>query len=126
MGAQIEEALPPAGIDANGSRGMGRLPKLLLGLGSCAGLVAGILSFAEIILAVFVNQHNLLLFQAALATNLTGGLLLMLIIGYYLYLVYHDQQLTPEQKIMWTLILLLLAPISAPVYWYVYIWKGKL
>lgn len=125
-GAETEATLPPTEIVLTGSRTMGMLARLLLGLGSCAGLVAGILSFATTILAIFLDQHNLLLLQAALATNLAGGLLLLAIIAYYVYLVYHDQQLAPEQKIMWTLILLVLAPISAPVYWYVYIWKGKL
>jgi hypothetical protein len=94
--------------------------KILLGVASLSGLAA---SFAFALGILLGHYFGLGPFIICFVTMLVGGFILTGITAYYVYCVYRHPALSGEQKIMWTMILLSLAPVSCPVYWYYHIWR---
>jgi len=94
------------------------LRKILLGLVSCSGIVGGIATFFILIF------RPIEFFSLALCIELVAGLALTATMLYYIYRVYHDERFKAEEKVIWVLVLLILAPITVPAYWYRYIWRA--
>lgn len=99
--------------------------KLLVGLGSCCALLVGFPLWLACWISLAFGVFNPMLFLIAFITTMIAGLLTVAVVGYFIYLTYNDRMLTPEQKIIWVISLIALAPFSAPVFWYHYIWKPK-
>jgi len=96
------------------------LIKIALGIASLSGVVA---SFAFGFSIILAQYYGLMPFVIGFITMIISGFTLTGVIAYYICKVYHHPKLSGEQKIMWTMILLGLAVIAAPAYWYYYIWR---
>ena len=92
--------------------------KIFLGIVSSSGIVGGVASFLILIF------RPIDFFSLAICIHIVAGLALTAIVLYYIYRVYHDDRLKPEEKVMWVLILVMLAPITVLAYWYRYIWRA--
>lgn len=105
-------------------RKMGTVSKLLLGIASF-GAVATMCPLSVSAMLCIALEWNpgedvaiLAIVLAGLASFATVGA-----IAFFMHRVSNDSRLSAEQKVIWTMVLLTLWPFSAPVFWYVHIWK---
>jgi hypothetical protein len=70
------------------------------------------------------NMDQFNFFTAVMAPSLLiAGLLEVAVIVYFLINLFSRKNLNREQKLIWTMFLILFNAFALPVYWYIFIWK---
>ena len=63
-------------------------------------------------------------FEVLMRFHIAAMLLSLALIIFYVVHAVKNSMLTSEQRLLWVVLLILGAIFSAPVYWYLYLWKN--
>jgi hypothetical protein len=100
------------------------LRKVLLGIASLTALLIGAPIWPIFSIVAAMDRHFdlttiiVLMIVWSAASLVTFGVAM-----YFIYLVYHNEALQAEQKVIWTMLLIFFWPVMPVIYWYNYIWK---
>jgi len=92
--------------------------RCLLGLASFSALLVYFPLFFALLLSTAFGFHSATLFWMTFLAGIVISLLTLGVAAYYVYRVYNDTHLNPDQKIIWALLLLGFAPIGCPLFWW--------
>ncbi|MBC7352835.1 MAG: hypothetical protein H5U08_10795 [Thermogutta sp.] len=90
----------------------------LRGVASLAPILVYLPLFCVLVLSFAHGFWDPTLFSVTFVTGIVVSLAILCVAAYYVYRVYNDSHLTPDQKIMWALLLLGFAPIGCPLFWW--------
>jgi len=98
--------------------------RILLGLGSGLFLPMGALFFVVVWTCIILDiKGSVGLFFTMAIPTLVSGMILLGTVAYFVGHTHSNPCLQGDKKTIWALLLVVLGPVSAPAYWYFYIWK---
>ncbi len=98
--------------------GRSSLTWYLRGVASVSPILVYFPLFCVLVLSLIHGSWDPTLFSVTFVTGIVVSLAILYVAAYYVYRVYNDSHLTPDQKIIWALLLLGFAPIGCPLFWW--------
>jgi hypothetical protein len=108
---------------------MSRTKKLLIGFATFWPMCALVLFYAGIFCMIFLVAGNHgrapgeSLFGPGVIFFLVNVVWVISLLVGYIGHVYRNEQIEPEAKLVWALVIFFGSLFAMPVYWYIYIWR---